>query len=188
MAAALAVGLSFNAAGCFERSVEEYSVAVQENSGNDSGVSNGTVGDGGANLDDVAAPCTAHTWDEGVITGAPTTKKAGVRTYTCTVCGETKTEAILKLNPLTVRPVKVTCKAAVLKKAKQTFTIKATKAQGKVTYSLNKAARAAKMKVSGKGKIVIPKKCGAGTYKVTVKARGNKTFQPGSKTVKITVK
>ena len=37
---------------------------------------------------------TGHSWDEGVITTAPTCENAGVRTYTCTVCHETKTEAI----------------------------------------------------------------------------------------------
>ena len=39
----------------------------------------------------------AHTWDEGKVTTEPTTKAEGVKTYTCTVCGETKTEAIAKL-------------------------------------------------------------------------------------------
>ena len=28
----------------------------------------------------------SHTWDEGKITTAPTCSKAGVKTYTCTVC------------------------------------------------------------------------------------------------------
>ena len=37
---------------------------------------------------------TGHSWDEGVITTAPTCENAGVKTYTCTVCHETKTEAI----------------------------------------------------------------------------------------------
>ena len=35
-----------------------------------------------------------HSWDEGKITTAPTCENAGVKTYTCTVCNETKTEAI----------------------------------------------------------------------------------------------
>ena len=39
-------------------------------------------------------PATGHTWDEGEITTAPTCENAGVKTYTCTVCHETKTEAI----------------------------------------------------------------------------------------------
>ena len=39
-------------------------------------------------------PATGHTWDEGVVTTAPTCENAGVKTYTCTVCHETRTEAI----------------------------------------------------------------------------------------------
>ena len=35
-----------------------------------------------------------HSWDAGVITTAATCENAGVKTYTCTVCHETKTEAI----------------------------------------------------------------------------------------------
>lgn len=39
-------------------------------------------------------PAHTHTWNEGVVTKEPTCTEAGVKTYTCTVCGETKTEAI----------------------------------------------------------------------------------------------
>ena len=39
-------------------------------------------------------PAKGHSWDEGEITTAPTCENAGVKTYTCTVCNETKTEAI----------------------------------------------------------------------------------------------
>ena len=35
-----------------------------------------------------------HRWNEGEITTAPTCENAGVKTYTCTVCNATKTEAI----------------------------------------------------------------------------------------------
>ena len=38
-----------------------------------------------------------HTWDEGKITKQPTTSEEGVKTYTCTACGATKTESIEKL-------------------------------------------------------------------------------------------
>ena len=41
-----------------------------------------------------------HTWDDGVVTEAPTTSKTGVRTYTCTVCGKIYTESIPRL-PIT---------------------------------------------------------------------------------------
>lgn len=35
-----------------------------------------------------------HTWDAGVVTQKPTAAEPGVKTYTCTVCGQTRTEAI----------------------------------------------------------------------------------------------
>ena len=39
-------------------------------------------------------PAKGHRWNEGEITTAPTCENAGVKTYTCTFCNETKTEAI----------------------------------------------------------------------------------------------
>ena len=39
-------------------------------------------------------PAKGHSWDEGVITTSPTCSDAGVKTYTCTVCSETKTEVL----------------------------------------------------------------------------------------------
>ncbi len=36
----------------------------------------------------------AHTWDDGVVTREPTCKNKGVKTVTCTWCGETKTESV----------------------------------------------------------------------------------------------
>lgn len=35
-----------------------------------------------------------HTWDAGVVTQKPTAAEPGVRTFTCTVCGQIRTEAI----------------------------------------------------------------------------------------------
>ena len=43
-------------------------------------------------------PKKDHTWDNGVVTTEPTAEKEGVKTYTCTVCNETKTEPIPRLN------------------------------------------------------------------------------------------
>ena len=39
-------------------------------------------------------PAKGHSWNEGEITISPTCENAGVKTYTCTVCNATKTEAI----------------------------------------------------------------------------------------------
>ena len=43
-------------------------------------------------------PKKDHTWDDGVVTTKPTAEKEGVKTYTCKVCNETKTETIPRLN------------------------------------------------------------------------------------------
>ncbi len=42
----------------------------------------------------LAIPATGHSWDNGVVTTPPTEEAEGVKTYTCTACGATKTEAI----------------------------------------------------------------------------------------------
>ena len=39
-----------------------------------------------------------HTWDGGTVTTQPTTSAPGVKTYKCSVCGQTKTETIPKLD------------------------------------------------------------------------------------------
>ena len=44
-----------------------------------------------------------HHWDSGVVTLEATTTTAGEKTYTCTVCGETKTESIPKIGDIVVR-------------------------------------------------------------------------------------
>ena len=39
-------------------------------------------------------PTGAHVWGNGVVTTAPTETTPGVRTYTCTVCGDIREETI----------------------------------------------------------------------------------------------
>lgn len=46
---------------------------------------------------------TGHKWDAGKVTTQPTTAKEGIKTYTCTVCRATKTEAVAKL-PAETKP------------------------------------------------------------------------------------
>ncbi len=41
--------------------------------------------------------CISHKWDAGVVTKEPTYASTGTKKYTCTNCGETKTETIAKL-------------------------------------------------------------------------------------------
>jgi hypothetical protein len=207
-----------------------------------------------------------HTWDSGKVTKNPSFTATGTKTYTCTVCGETKTETIAKLtkvalnkatvtlsktsmaytgkaqkptvtvkvdgvnvpssqytvsysnntkvgtakvtikatskatyvsgsvtktftitkatNPLTVSPTSKSFTVANCKKKAQTFTIKASKAQGTVSY---KSSNTKYVTVS-KGKVTVKKGTPKGTYKITVTAKGNGTYNSGSKTVTITVK
>ena len=59
-----------------------------------------------ANCGDVIAtkviPATgAHTWDNGTVTTEPTETTPGVRTFTCAVCSQTKTEVIPATGPHT---------------------------------------------------------------------------------------
>ena len=46
--------------------------------------------------DEQNTSCTEHAWDSGNVTREATCAEAGETTYTCTVCGETKTEPIAK--------------------------------------------------------------------------------------------
>ncbi|MGN0522316.1 MAG: leucine-rich repeat domain-containing protein, partial [Eubacterium sp.] len=52
-----------------------------------------------------------HTYNSGVVTKAPTCTATGIKTYTCTVCGATKTEIIAKTahTPVTDKAVAATC-------------------------------------------------------------------------------
>ena len=49
-------------------------------------------------------PAAGHSWDSGKVTKQPTETAEGVKTFTCTVCGETRTEAIPKLEPKPIDP------------------------------------------------------------------------------------
>ena len=66
-------------------------------------------------------PAKGHSWDEGVITTSPTCSDAGVKTYTCTVCSETKTEV---LNATGHTPVDVAEQPATCTEAGHTAGVK----------------------------------------------------------------
>ena len=57
-----------------------------------------------------------HTWDSGKITKAATIASTGVRTYTCTSCGETRTESIPKLQQTVVTEKITITKKPTIKK------------------------------------------------------------------------
>ena len=58
-----------------------------------------------------AIPAKGHSWNKGEITTEPTCKDKGVKTFTCTVCNETKTEAIAATGhtPVEVAEQPATC-------------------------------------------------------------------------------
>ncbi len=61
--------------------------------------------------DPCSAPNASHTWDNGSITTAPTCGTDGVKTYTCTTCSATRTEAVAGTEhvPVTDKAVAPTC-------------------------------------------------------------------------------
>ena len=68
-----------------------------------------------------AIPAKDHSWNEGKITTAPTCENVGVKTYTCTVCNTTKTEAI---NATGHTPVEVAEQPATCTEAGHTAGVK----------------------------------------------------------------
>lgn len=47
-------------------------------------------------------PALGHTWNAGEVTTAPTYTTVGVKTFTCKICGETRTESIPKLSRIDI--------------------------------------------------------------------------------------
>ena len=60
-----------------------------------------TCRDCGASEQRNSKPALGHKWDSGTVTAEPTEKDPGTMTYTCTVCGQTKTEVIPATGPHT---------------------------------------------------------------------------------------
>ena len=48
-------------------------------------------------LGTIIAKTSVHSWDAGVVTKQPTITEEGIKTYTCSVCSETKIEKIAKI-------------------------------------------------------------------------------------------
>ena len=138
-----------------------------------------------------------HSWDSGVITTPATTEKEGVKTYTCTVCKATKTEAVPKTAKPTTPTKQSISKAQITGLSSKTYNGKAqtqsklkvicegkTLKQGTdytVSYKNNKNIGKATVTIKGKGKYEGSIKK---TFQITV-AKG-KTYTAGNFKYKMT--
>lgn len=119
-----------------------------------------------------------HRWNKGVVTAQPTTAKAGVRTFTCTDCGATRTEAVAKL----AAPKKGnTFKDTTSKAEFKVSTVKDSngKVSGTVTY-LKPSNASAKT-------VTIPAKITVNGVTYTVTAVADKAFRNNKKITKVTI-
>ena len=122
---------AFMSADVADINTEIFKMSVKVKDGTAAGSYNVKVtllGEGGVTLGEttyavvVPAPHTEHTWDEGKVTTPATCKDEGVKTYTCTVCNATKTEAIPKLTEHTWDEGKVTTPATCKDEGVKTYT------------------------------------------------------------------
>ena len=140
----------------------------------------------------------AHTWNAGVVTKKATCAAAGVKTYTCTVCGDKKTSAIAATGTHKWNSGVVTKKATCTATGVKTYTCtvcgeKKTSAIAKIAHSYKTTTT--KATASKNGKIV--KKCACGKvastttiYKIkSVKlSKTTYTYSGSAKKPKVTVK
>ena len=113
-------------------------------------------------------PLAKHTWDNGKVTQAPSYTKVGVKTWTCSECGKTKTTTLAKL-PMPKAGTKVIVGG-------NQYTV--TKAGSEVRFSkANAQARAITVPSTIKAKAI--------TYKVT--SIGTNAFKNCKKLTKATI-
>lgn len=109
-------------------------------------------------------PALGHTWSAGEVTTAPTYTTVGVKTFTCEICGETRTESIPKMSRIDIS--KATSKvnvsgisAKIYNGKSQTQSALVVTANGKklkkdtdysVAYSNNKNIGTATITITGK--------------------------------------
>ena len=111
------------------------------------------------------ASCT-HSWDSGIVTKAATYDTKGVMTYTCTICGETKTSAIAKL----------------VRKIGDIITI------GKVKYKVTSSSTVSYVRTTSKEKkIVIPSSVTIDGKKYSVTAIAAKAFKAKKNITSVTI-
>ena len=106
-----------------------------------------------------------HTWDDGKVTKEPTYEENGEKTFTCTVCGETKTEIIEKL----IRP---DLKDGTITLSPSSFTYNGKAQTPEVTVQ---DAQGNPLEEGTDYKVVYANNVNVGTATVTVTGQGNYT-------------
>ena len=168
----------------------------------------------GDSYKDTYTPMGDHTWDDGVVTKEATTTETGIKTYTCTVCGETKTEIIpvktpdptpdpdpnkpTTEEPTTEETTTEDPTTEVTKKTQKfTGTDSYTKTEGDGAFALDVdlaegdgaltfvSSDDKVVKVSSRGLVTI---VGAGKAKITVNAAETTAYYSATFTIDITVK
>lgn len=125
----------------------------------------------------VELDATGHKWDAGKVTKEATETAEGVKTYTCSVCGKTKTEAIPKKTATTQEPPK---KGDVVADDKASVTVEVTDVTKKeVTYKEPDGKKAKTVSIPATVKI------NGVTYKVTKIA--DNAFKNNKTVTKVTV-
>lgn len=125
----------------------------------------------------VELAATGHKWDAGKVTKEATETAEGVKTYTCSVCGKTKTEAIPKKTATTQEPPK---KGDVVKDDKTSVKVEVSDVKKKEVEYKEPANKKAKT-------VSIPAtvKINGVTYKVTKIA--DNAFKNNKTVTKVTV-
>lgn len=119
--------------------------------------------------------CPAHVWKHGIIIQYPTISTTGKTQYTCTVCGETKTEII----PMLVTTEQITGEEDKQEKEATTEQKVSLKNPGKTSLSKVKSPKKKQIKVTWK------KKSGVTGYQIQV-STSSKFKKSKTKTYKIT--
>ncbi|MDO4978237.1 MAG: DUF6273 domain-containing protein [Eubacteriales bacterium] len=129
-----------------------------------------------------------HIFDVGTITTKPTTSSTGVKTYTCKICGQTKTEVVAKLpTSSTLTPVANVITATditrIYSTGTQSFNIGASCLGGaKLTYTSNNS----NIPVNSAGQVTVKAKY-MGEATITIASSATEKYKSTMKQITVTV-
>jgi hypothetical protein len=108
---------------------------------------------------ELTVSCSNHQWDQGTVTTAPTATTAGVKTYQCILCGETKTETIAATGTVTTPST--------------TTSGSSTTTEETTAPVVNKPGKTTATATSNTVKITWKKVAGASGYQVQISKKSN---------------